>query len=81
MSIMTNYIQIDSIKNNQWKNFANQIDSKAPDTNNPNEVGDYGDKKLSPRELKRLEQMIAEYYNSNPEKNALGENIPTGSLV
>ena len=78
---MTNYVQIDNIQNQRWKGFAQKIDGRKPDVNDPNDVGDAGDGKLSQRELKKLEQMITEYYTANPQKDSLGVTIPVQELV
>lgn len=78
---MTNYIQIDSIQNKRWKGYAEKIDGRKPDINNPNDVGDAGDRQLSNREIKKLEQMITEYYTKHPESDNLGIQIPVEKLV
>jgi hypothetical protein len=78
---MTNYIQIDSIQNQRWKQYAEKIDGRKPNVNDPNDVGDAGDRQLSEREIKKLENMIKAYYTSNPQKDNLGVQVPTGQSV
>ena len=78
---MTNYIQIDNIQNKLWKKYAEKIDNRKPDVNDPNDVGDAGDLMLSQREIEKLSTMISEYYTANPQKNSFGETVPVQELV
>lgn len=78
---MTNYVQIISIQNQRWRSYAEKIDNRKPDVNDPNDVGDAGDGKLSQREIEKLRTMITEYYTANPQKDFLGKNVPTQKSV
>ena len=78
---MATFILIDNIKNQRWKSYAQQIDNRKPDISDPNDVGDAGDRKLSKRELEKLEQKITEYYTANPEIDSLGVEVPVGKSV
>lgn len=78
---MAGFVQIDNIKNPRWKEFAEEIDGKKPDIKNPNEVGDAGDRRLSDRELKKLEEKIRAYYTSQPKVDELGIQVPVEKSV
>ena len=80
-SKLTNYIQIDRIQNQRWKQYAEKIDGRKPNVNDPNDVGDAGDRQLSEREIKKLENMIKAYYTSNPQTDNLGMQVPVGKSV
>ena len=87
-SSMTNYINIENLPDVKYKNckfklkdFANQVDARDPNVNDPNDVGDANDHKLSQREIAKVERLLTEYFTQNPEKDDLGMTVPVGKSV